>query len=210
VPQTSSFEQAPPPCSSAHDPLPPQQALSRRWQQFHQSSSEFCLEPRLVTTDLTDIDVKTRGAYMLLWVSRKRDEPSYSVHLLRNILRYAHDEILADLLAKGHIVSAPPSGFYLTDEGVRTWAHLATECATVNNFDPLLKVWANWIMSVPELLECLAHGKAVHLARHVDAPVLKKAADKGWITIVGKYQKERTYRITAFGLSYLASLQQAA
>jgi hypothetical protein len=163
-----------------------------------------------VTNDLSDTEVKTRGAYMLLWVSRKREEPSYSAHLLRNILRYAHDEIIADLLAQGHIIPAPPSGYYLTDEGVRAWACLATECATMNNFDPLLKVWANWIMSVDELLKCLAHGKAVHLARHVDAPVLKKAADKGWITIVGKYQKERTYQITAPGLSYLASLQQAA
>jgi hypothetical protein len=147
---------------------------------------------------------------MVMWVSRKNEQPSYSAHLLRNTLRYAFDEIITDLLQKGHIVFAKPSGYYLTDEGVRAWALMATECATVNNFDPLLKVWANWIMTIEELLECLKHGQTVPLERHVDPPVLKRAMDRGWVSVYGKFQKERTYRITAAGLSYLASLSQVA
>jgi hypothetical protein len=163
-----------------------------------------------VTNELSDIEVKTRAAYMVLWVSRKHEEPSYSVHLLRNILRYATADILVDLVGKGHIVPAPPDGYYLTDAGVKAWALMATECATVNNFDPLLKVWASWIMTIEDLLICLQHGQTVHLERHVDPPVLKRAMDHGWVAVYGKFQKERTYRITSAGQSYLASLQQVA
>lgn len=155
---------------------------------------------------MSDYECKVRALYMLLWASRRSKQISYSIHLLRNTLRESCDEIVESLLDKGHITPSPPSGFYLTDEGVRTWARLATECATVNNFDPALKIWADWIMDVPDLLQSL-NQEFKQLDRHIDYPVVKKAKDMRWVEVEGNVQRLKQYRITPAGTAHLSSLQ---
>jgi hypothetical protein len=160
-----------------------------------------------MTQQLSVREIEKRAGYMVMWVSRKTKQRFYSATALRQILRLAFDETIRELLDTGHIVPVG-QGFYLTDAGVRAWAVMATECATINNFDPELKVWANWIMEVRELLECLTPGEWVHPARHVDANAHTKAARKGWVKFKSDSPRTREYLITESGIEHLASIQE--
>lgn len=153
------------------------------------------------------IEQETRAAYMVMWISRKRKHGAYSIQMLRGVLQYFFDEVVADLLGKGHIKSEG-DGYSLTDEGVRVWSLLATESSTVNSFDPELKVWANWIMKPRALLECLQPNQWLHPDRHVDNAAHKEASKKGWVIFKGDSQKTRLYQITEAGLEHLASLRE--
>lgn len=153
---------------------------------------------------LTEVEQKTRAAYMAMWVSRKQGHGAYSIQMLRTVLLGFCDVIVADLLDKKHIVQSSADGYSLTDEGVRTWAVMATSTSSVNSFDPELKIWANWIMTIDDLLRSLDQDFKP-LARHVDYPVIKKAKAKGWIEISGNVQRLKQYRITEAGLAHFYS-----